>query len=330
MKPPHILVVSLGGTITMTRSAGGGIAPTLTAADLLRGVAGIEAIATIETASPMSKPSASLTIDDVLALAAMIDERLDQDIDGVVLIQGTDTIEETAFVLDLVVRSHKPVVVTGAMRGPEAPGADGPANILAATIVAAARDAAGLGTLVVLNDEIHAARFVQKSHTALPSAFTSPRAGPLGLVAESRPRLHLRVLRWPSPIAYDTAADIDAPVALVRISLGEDGRMLRQAREIGYRGLVIEGMGAGHVPATLVPLISDLAATMPVVLASRVHAGPAFTSTYAFSGSETDLLGRGAIPAGNLPGLKARLLLSLLLRNGLETASVASAFASYS
>ena len=330
MKPPHVLVVSLGGTITMTRSAGGGIVPTLNAADLLRSVAGIEAIAAIETASPMSKPSASLTIDDVLALAAMIDERLDQNIDGVVLIQGTDTIEETAFVLDLVVRSHKPVVVTGAMRGPEAPGADGPANILAATITAAAPEAAGLGTLVVLNDEIHAARFVQKSHTALPSAFTSSRAGPLGLVAESRPRLHLWVPRWPSPIAYDTAAGVDAPVALVRMSLGEDGRMLRQIREMGYRGLVIEGMGAGHVPAPLVPLIGELAATMPVVLASRVHAGPAFTSTYAFSGSEIDLLGRGAIPAGNLPGLKARLLLSLLLRNNLGLASVASAFASYS
>ena len=91
--------------------------------------------------------------------------------------------------LDLVVRSEKAVVVTGAMRGPEAPGADGPANILAATIVAAAREASGLGTLVVLNDEIHAARFVQKSHTALPSAFTSPLAGPLGLVVEGRPRV---------------------------------------------------------------------------------------------------------------------------------------------
>lgn len=330
MKRPHILVVSLGGTITMTRDAGGGITPTLSAADLLRAVAGIDTLATIETVSPMTMPSASLTIDDVLAIAALVDKRLGKDIDGVVLIQGTDTIEETAFVLDLVVHSDKPVVVTGAMRGPEAPGADGPANILAATMTAASPDAAGLGTLVVLNDEIHAARFVQKSHTALPSAFTSSRAGSLGLVAEGRPRLHLRVPRWPSPIQYDTAAGIDAPVALVRMSLGDDGRMLRQVRELGYRGLVIEGMGAGHVPASVVPLIGDLAATMPVVLASRVHAGPAFTSTYGFSGSEIDLLGRGVIPAGDLPGLKARLLLSLLLRNSLDPALVASAFAAYS
>jgi L-asparaginase len=329
VKRPRILVVSLGGTITMTRGASGGMTPTLSAAELLGAVAGLDEVAAVETASPMTLPSASLTIDDVLGVAALIDQRLSEGLDGVVLIQGTDTIEETAFLLDLVVGSDRPVVVTGAMRGPQAPGADGPANILAATIVAAAPQAAGLGTLVVLNDEIHAARFVQKSHTALPSAFTSSPSGPLGLVAEGRLRLDARVPRGPSPIAYDVGAGVDAPVALIRMSLGDDGRMLRMIGELGYRGLVIEGMGAGHVPASVVPLVSDLAATMPVVLASRVHAGPAFTSTYGFSGSEMDLLGRGVIPAGSLRGLKARLLLSLLLRNH-EPGAVASAFAPYS
>lgn len=330
LKRPHIVVISLGGTITMTRDAAGGIVPTLSAADLLRSVPGIDAVAAVETLSPMTLPGASLTIDDVLAIAALIEQRLGEGADGIVVIQGTDTIEETAFILDLVVRSDKPVVVTGAMRGAEAAGADGPANILAATIVAASPQAAGLGTLVVLNDEVHAARFVQKSHTALPSAFTSSRAGPLGLVAEGRLQLNLRVPRWSSVISYDTDVCRDAPVALLRMSLGDDGRMLRQVSALGYRGLVIEGMGAGHVPAGAAPLIGELAATMPVVLASRVHTGPAFTSTYGFTGSEIDLLGRGAIPAGHLSGLKARLLLSLLLRNGSAPAVVARTFATYS
>ena len=330
LKRPRILVVSLGGTITMTRGASGGMTPTLSATELLGAVARLDEVAAVETVSPMTLPSASLTIDDVLGVSVLIDQRLSEGLDGIVLVQGTDTIEETAFLLDLVLRSEKPVVVTGAMRGPEAPGADGPANILAATIVAAAPQAAGLGTLVVLNDEIHAARFVQKSHTALPSAFTSSPSGPLGLVAEGRPRLHARVPPRTSPIAYDIEARVDAPVALIRMSLGDDGRMLRMVGELGYRGLVIEGMGAGHVPASVVPLVSDLAATMPVVLASRVHAGPAFTATYGFSGSEMDLLRRGVIPAGNLRGLKARLLLSLLLRNQQEPGAVASAFAPYS
>ncbi len=192
MPLPHILLISLGGTITMTRSAAGGITPTLTAAELAAAVPGLDAVARIETASPMTMPSASLAIDDVLKVAALADARLADEVDGVVVIQGTDTIEETAFLLDLVVGSSKPVVVTGAMRGPQAAGADGPANLLAATLVAASPEALGLGTLVVLNDEIHAARLVQKSHTALPSAFASPSAGPLGLVAEGRPRFHLR------------------------------------------------------------------------------------------------------------------------------------------
>lgn len=323
---PTVLLVSLGGTITMTRDASGGIAPTLTAEDLVRAVPGIGDVAEIATVSPMMVPGASLSIDDVLAVAASIDERLSGDVDAVVVIQGTDTIEETAFLLDCVVRSRKPVVVTGAMRGPQAAGADGPANVLAATITAAAPDAHGLGVLVVLNDEIHAARFVQKSHTALPSAFASPSAGPLGLVAENRPHFHLRPARRLPPFAVSEGS---APVALLRMSLGDDGRMLRQVAALGYRGLVLEGMGAGHVPASVAPIVGELAATTPVVLASRVPAGPAFRDTYAFPGSETDLLRRGAISGGTLSSLKARLLLTLLLRGNADRTAVAEAFAAY-
>lgn len=326
MSLPRILLISLGGTITMTRSASGGIAPTLTADDLASAVPGLAALATIETASPMTRPGASLSIDDVLSVAALVDERLADEVDGVVVIQGTDTIEETAFLLDLVVRSARPVVVTGAMRGPQAAGADGPANVIAATLVAAAPASRGLGTLVVLNDEIHAARYVQKSHTALPSAFTSPSAGPLGLVVEGHARFHL----WPPPrpVALSVAPGIDAPVALLRMSLGDDGRMLRQLSGLGYRGLVLEGMGAGHVPALVAPMVGELAAQMPVVLASRVASGPAFRSTYGFPGSEIDLLGRGAISGGTLSALKARLLLALLLRGSADRAALAEVFAS--
>jgi L-asparaginase len=321
-----VLLVSLGGTITMTRGDAGGIAPSLTADDLVQAAPGIASVARIDTASPMKVPGASLSIDDVVGVAASIDGRLAHDSDGVVVIQGTDTIEETAFLLDRVVRSDKPVVVTGAMRGAEAPGADGPANVLAATIVAASSGAHGLGTLVVLNDQIHAAGAVQKSHTALPSAFTSPPGGPLGEVVEGRARFHLRPARRLPAL---TVSGPDAPVALVRMSLGDDGRMLRQLRSLGYRGAVIEGMGAGHVPATVAPIIGELAQSMPVVLASRVPAGPVFRATYAFAGSEMDLLRRGVIPAGTLGGLKARLLLSLLLRAQVGRDEVAAAFEAY-
>jgi L-asparaginase len=217
------------------------------------------------------------------------------------------------------------------MRGAEATGADGPANILAATIVAASNDAAGLGTLVVLNDEIHAARFVQKSHTALPSAFTSPLAGPLGHVIEQRACIRVRPAARVRPSLSALRGDV--PVALVTTSLGDDGRVLRELPRLGYRGIVLQGMGAGHVPAVVAPLAGDLAATMPVVLATRVHTGPTFTRTYGFPGSESDLLARGVIGAGTLTGLKARLLLMLLLAQqaGPEPAfaPIRAAFAAY-
>lgn len=324
----RVLMVSLGGTITMTPGVGAGLVSTLNAADLVRSVPGIERVAELETLSPMGVASASLAVDDLIGVARLLDERLAGDIDGVVVIQGTDSIEETAFLFDLLVRSDKPVVVTGAMRGPTSPGADGPANLMASTIVAASPEAAGLGTLVVLNDQVHAARFVHKMHTALPSAFASPLAGPVGLVAEGRATFHLRVSRTAQIVLPNESAGpgkaarpkqaADAPVALLRIALGDDGRLLKALPGLGYRGLVIEGMGAGHVPAALAPIVGDLVPAMPVLLSSRVAAGPSFTRTYGYPGSEIDLLGRGALSAGALGGLKARMLLMLLLRSGLD------------
>lgn len=324
MDKPSIRLLSLGGTITMTRTADGTISPNLTAADLVAAVPGIETYAKIATESPFKLPGGSLTFDHLVSIAALIDQRFSDDVDGVVVIQGTDTIEETAFVLDLLVRSDKPVVVTGAMRGAEMPGADGPANILAATLVAGSVAAKGLGALAVLNDEIHAARFVQKSHTGAPSAFTSPSAGPLGIVSENKVRVQMRIARTP-PLPKALGRK-DAAVALAMIGLGDDGRLLKALPGLGFQGAVIAAMGAGHVPMTHAPLLEDLARQMPVVLATRVPAGPTFTATYGFQGSESDLLSRGLISSGNLSAVKARLLLALLLMGGADRTEIAREF----
>ena len=322
---PTVLMVSLGGTITMTRDKSGGIVPTLDADDLARSVPGLETVARIETFSPFRKPGASLTIDDLISIGTLLNDKLAGDAAGAVVIQGTDTIEETAFVLDRLVVGDRPVIVTGAMRGPEAAGADGPGNLLASTIVAASAAARGHGVLVVLNDEIHAARHVQKSHTALPSAFKSPLCGPVGLVTEGRACFQLDIKR--SIPLTTTLSSTDRAVALLKMSLGDDGRIIAALPSLGFSGAVIEGMGAGHVPAEVAPLLASLAERIPVVLASRVDTGPTFTRTYAFPGSETDLLKRGLISAGSLSGLKARLLMSLLLRAGCQLARNRQAFA---
>jgi L-asparaginase len=243
--------------------------------------------------------------------------------DGAVVIQGTDTIEESAFLLDVLVPAPKPVVVTGAMRGADAPGADGPANLLAAARVAASPEARGSSTLVVLNYDIHAARFVQKSHTALPSAFASPLIGPLGVVAEGWPRFYARVPPTPRlPIADGPPV----PVCLVKVPMGDDGRLLRAVPALGSAGLVVEGIGAGHVPAAVALILGEVAAAIPVVLASRAMAGPVFSCTYGYAGGEIDLLGRGLVAAGSLGGLKAGVLLGLALPNGQGLDAVHNAF----
>jgi len=321
---PKLLLVSLGGTITMTASAGPGIVPTLTGADLIAAVPALAEVANIEAISPFRLPGPSLTLAHLRQVAQLLNERLAGDIAGAIVVQGTDTIEETAFVMDCLVGGDKPVVVTGAMRGAEAPGADGPANLLASAVVASSAVARSLGTVVVLNDTVHAARFVQKVSTFLPSTFASLSTGPLGCVIEGEARIDMRVSR--SAVIAGGDVGTDEPVALLTAALGDDGRMLSGLPGLGYRGLVIEAMGVGHVPAAIVPALASLAEIFPVVLSSRVASGPVFARTYGFPGAETDLLARGLIPGGMLGGLKARLLLSLLLGTGLQGKDLRQAF----
>lgn len=311
----------------MTGGGPQGVQPTLDAADLLQAMPGVGALAELETHSPMRVASATLKPSDLIGVAELLESRFARDLDGAVVIQGTDTIEESAWLLDLLVRSDKPVVVTGAMRGAQAVGADGPANLLAAILVAASPLAGGRGTLVVLNDEIHAARWVQKSHTAQPSAFASPTLGPIGYVVEGEPTFHSRLARTPQVPVPALGAQVDVPpVALLRIAMGDDGRLLDAMPGLGFKGVVIEGAGAGHVPAPIVANVEALATEMPVVLASRVPAGPVFTRTYGYPGSEIDLIRAGVWPAMALSGLKARLLLGLLLRCDSEREVMAAAF----
>lgn len=327
MPLPRLLVLSLGGTITMTGGGAGGIQPKLGAADLVAAVPALAGIAEIEARSPFRLGSSSLTIENVAGVAGAIRDGFAEGFDAAIVIQGTDTIEETAFALDLLIEDERPVVVIGAMRGAEAPGADGPANLYAAALLATDPQARGLGTLVVLNDEIHAARFVRKAHTALTSTFVSPFLGPLGLVAEGRARLLARIAPTSKlPVPVDAVLP---PVALLKFAMGDDGRLVRALPGLGFKGAVLEGMGAGHVPGLIAGMVGELAGTMPVVLASRTLGGPVFTRTYGYPGSEIDLLGRGLIPAGFLQGPKARLLLTFALALGFDRAGIEGAFAPY-
>ncbi len=323
----RVTVFSLGGTIASTtggRSAAGGVTPRLGALDLIEAVPQIQEVAEVEAVAFRQSASGDITLADLVALAAEITRRLKDGADGIVVTQGTDTIEETSFALDLLVSSDRPVVVTGAMRNPTLAGPDGPANLVAAVQVAIAPAASGLGTVVVFNDEIHAARFVRKTHTSSPATFRSVTVGPLGWIVEGRPRI---AFRMPALGHVPSVVDAEVPaVALLTAVLGDDSRLISQVAASGYSGLVLEAFGGGHVPGRVVPALEELASHLPVVLASRTGGGEILRHTYAFPGSEQDLLSRGLIPAGFLDGRKARILLSLLLASGRDMNGVRTAF----
>jgi L-asparaginase len=325
---PRVAVFTLGGTIAMRPASGEGVEPALSASDLLAAVPGLDdAGVELRLLDVANKPGASLSFGDLFGLADAISAALGDGFAGAVVIQGTDTIEETAYLLDLLVASDAPVGVTGAMRNPSLAGPDGPANILAAIRVAASGCARGLGCLVVMNDQIHAARWVAKAHTASPAAFISPGFGPLGHIAEGQVDIPVR-LRERSPLISPVPRR-NVRVGLVTIALGDDD-VLIDALAAHADGLVVAALGAGHVPAGIVTSLARLAARMPVVLASRTGAGPVHHRTYGFPGSETDLLARGLISAGWLAPLKARLLLHLLIASGADRTQIGQTFAAAS
>lgn len=322
-----VAVLSLGGTIAMGEKAvAGGVKPSLSADDLISAVPGLTEIAEIETYQICNIPSVSLSWNDLFLLNRKIQEFESEGFDGVVITQGTDTIEETSWVLDLICRSRMGIVVTGAMRNPTQPGADGAANLLSSVQVAARAELKDLGAVVVFNDQIHAARFVQKSHTSSLGAFTSSNGGPLGWVSEGRPILPFSFKRT-KPLELECGASIPV-VPIVKPALGDDGSVIDLVVQSGVHGLVLEAAGGGHVSESVADAAERAVSKVPVVLSSRTRSGCVLSNTYGFVGSEMDLLARGLIGAGNLDSLKARILVLLSLAQGIDEFDLRRIFAS--
>ena len=312
--PPRVVVFGLGGTIAMTTAVTGGVTPALSPGQLIAAVPGLDALGIdIDVVSFRSRPGASLTFEDLADLAAAISEHLEGGATGVVVTQGTDTIEESAYLLDLFHDRPEPVIVTGAMRNPALAGADGPANLLAAITAAAHPATRSWGCLVLLNDDIHAASRVSKTHSTSTATFASRNGGPIGQVVEGTPQIFNRGITRYTLSRPGIAGQ--ARVGMHTAVLGDDGRQLPLIAA-DLDGLVIAGFGVGHVPETWAGPLGAIAARIPVILASRTGAGSVLTGTYGFPGSERDLLDRGLIPAGFLGPLKARILLWALISTG--------------
>lgn len=323
MPQKNIAVIGLGGTIAM-RSSGSGAVPSLAAEDLVDLLPENAASLVGHVENFRQVPGAHLELEDLVALAARIRE-LDENgmVGGFVVVQGTDTIEETVFALEILYGGSAPVVVTGAMRHAGQVSADGAANISNALYLAASAEAAGRGAMVCFNDEVHAAWAVQKTSATNAAAFSSPGFGPVGHVIEGRARFLCNVQRWPSVRADHL---VSAKVAIVTACLGEGPELVDAVGQGSYTGLVVQATGAGHLHHSWVEPLERLAAKMPVVLATRVSRGPVLSKTYAFPGSESDLLSRGLISAGFLCASKARILLSLALGAGMNRQEISGLY----
>ncbi len=335
----RVRVLFLGGTIAMTMDelTGGELLPDLTGSELLAGVPLPEDLV-VEPVDVARVDSSALTFDTCLHALDLADAAVRDGVDGIVVVQGTDSLEETAFLWDLLWTHDEPFVVTGAMRSSDQPGADGPANLVAAVEVAASPHCRGQGALVAIGDEIHAARFVAKRHTSNPAAFGSPELGPVGRIAEGVPVLLARMERRTPLARPDRAGEPWPRVALVTAGLDDDPAAYVALAAVSD-GLVVEGFGAGQLRPEVAEALDEVVERIPILLASRAGAGAVATRTYGGPGSGSDLHRRGLVPTGHLGALKARVLLRLLLAGPTPTVaaadpatrreSIAAVFATY-
>ncbi len=319
---PRIAVIFTGGTIAMRRDPeAGGNLPTLRPEDLLATVPGLDQIAEIEPIDWGLVPASHLSFDQVLDVGRRLDEALRRpEIDGAVVVQGTDVIEETAFAWDLLPLPAKPVVVVGAMRSASEDGYDGPANLRNAVIAAADRSLADQGVLVGLAGELHAADDVRKTHTHALDTFQSPNAGRLGTVSDGRVTVQRRRAMIRLPAIPEHAA---SPVPLVTVVL-DDAGAVEAAIGRDPAGLVVAATGGGNTPASVLAGARELIGRgIPVMLTTRCPSGQPRPG-YAFPGGSSEWWEAGAIFSGTLGGPKSRVLLALGLGAGLGVAEIAA------
>jgi L-asparaginase len=316
LRPVRLLAA--GGTIAMR---GEQAVPALDAAELVEQLPQLASGPPLQTETVLALPSAQLTLDDAFALARRACEAAHGG-EGVVITTGTDTMEEVAVLCALMYDGDAPIVITGANRPGSSPGADGPANLLDAVVLAGTPIAAQLGVVIAFGGEIHAAMTVRKIDSTGPTAFGSPTAGPLGRIVERRVWLHALPIR-PKPLAVQRLAH---RVAVVGTGLGDDGALLRHAAG-NSDGLVVVALGAGHLPPALLHELRSAIERLPVVITCRPDRSSMLFSTYGFEGAEGDLRGTGAVCAPFLSAAAARIALLCCMGAGLDRDGIAAALA---
>lgn len=321
---PLVAVVTTGGTIASTVDpATGDVIPALGGEELLAAVPGLEDIARLEVHEFVDIDSSKITPEIWLELSKAVQRQLDRpEVRGVVVTHGTDTMEETAFFLDLTLQSSKPVVMVGAQHNAADTWPDGPGNLLHAVRQAVSEAARGLGVTVTMNQYINSARDVRKTHTDNPMTFKSGEKGCLGYVYDDMVeafRAPLRRMHFPLPGALPR-------VVLFTMYAGAQGDMIRHAVDNGAKGVVVAAMGIGNVNGPVFEALQYAKSKgAQVVIASRCENGRTMP-VYGGPGGGRELARMGAIFCNDLQPLKARILLQLALAHGLEGEELAAAF----
>lgn len=319
-----IAIIFNGGTISMKIDEKIKAAvPSLSADEIMSMIPGVEDYAEIEAYTFSSMPSPHMTLETMLKLSKFTTELVERDdIDGVVITHGTDTLEETAYLLDLTVKTKKPVVVTGAMRSGSELGYDGPFNLATSICTAISDEAVGRGVLVCFNGELNSASEVTKANSMALNAFRTPNFGPIGIVDNDnvifyRDANHLE--------KYDVSK-IEKQVALIKCVVDMDSSYIDYLIEKGYGGIVIEALGRGNVPPKMVEGIKKaIELEIPVVVVSRCFEGRVFES-YGYEGGGKQLKNLGVIFGDTLPGQKSRIKLILAINSGMNIHEVARVF----
>ncbi|AGO29768.1 TPA: asparaginase [Staphylococcus aureus] len=318
----HLLVIHTGGTISMSQDQSNKVVTNdINPISMHQDV--INQYAQIDELNPFNVPSPHMTIQHVKQLKDIILEAVSNKYyDGFVITHGTDTLEETAFLLDLILGIEQPVVITGAMRSSNEIGSDGLYNYISAIRVASDEKARHKGVMVVFNDEIHTARNVTKTHTSNTNTFQSPNHGPLGVLTKDRVQFHHMPYRQQ---ALENVND-KLNVPLVKAYMGMPGDIFSFYSREGIDGMVIEALGQGNIPPSALDGIQQLVSlNIPIVLVSRSFNG-IVSPTYAYDGGGYQLAQQGFIFSNGLNGPKARLKLLVALSNNLDKAEIKSYF----
>ncbi|TXO29673.1 asparaginase, partial [Staphylococcus aureus] len=316
----HLLVIHTGGTISMSQDQSNKVVTNdINPISMHQDV--INQYAQIDELNPFNVPSPHMTIQHVKQLKDIILEAVSNKYyDGFVITHGTDTLEETAFLLDLILGIEQPVVITGAMRSSNEIGSDGLYNYISAIRVASDEKARHKGVMVVFNDEIHTARNVTKTHTSNTNTFQSPNHGPLGVLTKDRVQFHHMPYRQQA--LENVNEKLNVP--LVKAYMGMPGDIFSFYSREGIDGMVIEALGQGNIPPSALEGIQQLVSlNIPIVLVSRSFNG-IVSPTYAYDGGGYQLAQQGFIFSNGLNGPKARLKLLVALSNNLDKAEIKS------